>query len=77
MRTWMRWSSGNGGVALGQAALQADRAFDRVDDAAELGQQAVAHQLEDAPVMARDLRLEQLLAARLQPLDACPPRRAP
>ena len=58
----------NVGVALGQSALQAHRAFDRIDDRAEFGQHAVAHQLEDAPVMARDLRLEQFLAPRRQPL---------
>ncbi len=44
-----------------------DRAFDRVDHRAEFGQHPVAHQLEDAAMMAGDLGLEQLLAPRLQP----------
>ena len=65
----MRWLFGDAGVALGQAALEDDGAFDRIDDAAELRQQAVAHQLEDAAVMLVDLRLEQLLAVRAQPLE--------
>ena len=59
---------GTCGIALGEAALQRHRAFDRIDDRAELGEHAVAHELEDAPVMAGDLGLEQLLAPGLQPL---------
>ena len=35
---------GKVGIALGHAALQADSAFDRIDDAAEFGEHAVAHQ---------------------------------
>ena len=49
------------GIALGQAILQGDRALDGVDHAPEFGQQAVAHQLEDAAVVGGDFRFEQLL----------------
>ena len=55
-------------VALSEPALDADGAFDGVHDRAEFGQHAVAHELEDPPVMERDLRLEQLLASGHQPL---------
>ena len=34
-------------VSLRHAALDVDGAFDRVDDARELGQKPIAHQLED------------------------------
>ena len=54
---------GNGGVAFGQPALQRDGAFDRVDDAGEFGQHAVAHQLEDVAVVAGNFGLEQFLAS--------------
>jgi hypothetical protein len=54
-------------VAFRQAALQADRALDGIDDAAELGKQPIAHQLENAAVVPRNLRLEQFLSARHQP----------
>ena len=47
MRTSMRWSSGRPCVPLRHAALDVDGAFDRVDDARELGEKPVAHQLED------------------------------
>ena len=57
------------GVASGHAALQDDCAFDRIDDAAEFHQQAVAHQLEDAAVVLGDRWLEQLLAVRTQPFE--------
>ena len=58
----------NVGVALGEAALQAHRAFDRIDHRAEFGEHAIAHQLEDVAVVARDLGLEQVLAPGRQPL---------
>src|SRR5262249_47262469 len=37
-----------------------------IDDAAELGEQTVAHELEYSPMMPLDLRLKQLLAPRFQ-----------
>lgn len=48
-------------IPFGHNALKADRALHRIDDAAEFGQQAIAHQLENAAVMLGNLRLEQLL----------------
>src|SRR5262249_22964753 len=52
-------------------ALQDDRALHRLDDAGELGQQTVAHQLEDAAMVAGDLWLEQILAMGSQ-AGECP-----
>src|SRR5262245_13036860 len=49
-------------VPLGHAALQDDGALDGIDDAGKLGQQAIAHQLEDVAVVLLDLWLKQLLA---------------
>ena len=49
---------GYGGVALCHSALEGDGAFDGIDHAAELGEEAIAHELEDPPVMPRDLGLE-------------------
>ena len=56
-------------VALRHAPLQRHGAVHGVDHAAELRQQSVAHQLEDAAVMLCDLRLEQFLAVRPQPFE--------
>jgi hypothetical protein len=47
-------------IALGQARLQRHGTLDRVDDGAELGQHAVTHDLEDAPVVTCDFGLEEL-----------------
>src|ERR1700754_2942837 len=52
---------GHVGIALGEPALDARGTFDGIDDRAELGEHAVAHELEDPSVMECDLRLEQLL----------------
>jgi hypothetical protein len=54
-------------IPFGHAALKADRALHGIDNAAEFRQQAVAHQLENAAVMPRDLWLEQFLAVGAQP----------
>ena len=58
----MRNSTGRSAarVALAHRALDRDRAFDRVDDAAELDQRAVAHHLDDAAVARRDGGIEGL-----------------
>ncbi len=56
-------------VALGHLALQRNGAFDGIDDAGELGQQAVAGQLEDASMVGGDLGLEQTLAVSEQALE--------
>ena len=53
---------GNPGVALRHAALNFDRAARRIEHAAELDQEAVAHHLEDAPAMLGDGRIEELAA---------------
>ena len=53
---------GNPGVALRHAALDFDRAARRIEHAAELDQEAVAHHLEDAPAMLGDGRIEELAA---------------
>ena len=53
-------------VALCHLALQSRSAFNRVDDAGELCEQAIAHQLENSPVVLGDLGLEELLAVQSQ-----------
>ena len=60
---------GFGDVAfpLGHAALDEHRAADRVDDAGELAQGAVAHQLDGAAAILGDQRVGELLAVRLEP----------
>ena len=65
----MRRSVGNAVVAFRHATLKGDRAFDRIDYTAELGQEPVPHQLEDAPLVFFDLRLEQLFAMRPEPRE--------
>jgi hypothetical protein len=60
---------GQPSIALCHAALQTDRARYRIDHAAELGQQSVAHQLEDSALVFGDLRLEQLLSMGPEPLE--------
>jgi len=46
-------------LAFGHTRLHRDGAFERVDDAGELDQQAIAHGLDDAPAMAGDFRIDQ------------------
>jgi hypothetical protein len=46
-------------LALGHGVLYVGGALDRPDDARKLGQEAVAHELHDAPLAGRDLRLHQ------------------
>ena len=53
---------GNPGIALRHAALDFDRAARRIQNAAELDQEAVAHHLEDAPAMLGDGGIEELAA---------------
>src|SRR5262249_27379823 len=57
---------GNPGIALLHAALYLDGAARRIEDAAELDQEAVAHHLEDAAVMLGDRWIEELAAVLLQ-----------
>ena len=56
----------HGGVALRLLLLHLDGAAHGVDDAGELDQQAVAHGLDQPPVMGGDLRLEDLLQVGLE-----------
>ena len=53
-------------LALRHGALDLDRAHDRIDRAGEFGQQAVAHELDDPPLVLADLRLDHALALRPQ-----------
>ena len=69
MRSSIRWPAVKAVVAFGHRPLYQDGTFDRIDDAAELRQQAIAHQLEDAAAVLGDLRLEQLLAVRPQAVE--------
>src|SRR5262245_14691571 len=56
-------------VALRHLPLKHCRALDRIVDAPKFGQQAITYQLENAPAMVRDLRLEQLLPMRPQAVE--------
>jgi hypothetical protein len=49
--------------------LDVGGALDRLDDARELGQEPVAHELHDAPAAPADLGLHQLLAQRHEALQ--------
>ena len=56
------------GVSLRHSSLDIDRALNRIDDAAELGQKAIAHELEDATAMLRYRRFHDFIAVSLDPL---------
>ena len=53
--------------AVGIALLDVDRAGDRVDHAPELGQHPVPDQLDQAPAMLRQRRLDHVGAQRCEP----------
>src|SRR6516162_7528683 len=55
------------GVALDHCRLYLGRATQRVDDAGELDQEAIAGGLDDAPLMAGDPRIDDFGAQHLQP----------
>ena len=59
----------NSFIALGQSPLKRDGAFDSIDNAGKLSQQAVAHHLEHAPMVAGYLRLEKFFPARPQAFE--------
>jgi hypothetical protein len=56
-------------LPLGRTRLDLDRAAYGVDDARELAQEAVAHQLDDPPAVLGQEGLDQLLPARLESLQ--------
>ncbi len=60
MRNSMRRSGGSAALLLGHRRLHLGRATQRVDDAGELDQEAVAGGLDDATLMAGDLRVDDL-----------------
>ena len=60
---------GDGRLPLGHAALDRDRAGDRVDGAGELAEDAVAHELDNAAAVLRDERLDELLAVSLEAVE--------
>ena len=61
--------SPDAGVALGHRLLHRDRAADRIDDAGKLHQHAVAGGLDDAAPVLGDLRIEELMAQRLEAFE--------
>ena len=64
MRNTIRRSSG---IAFDHGVLNLDRAAHRVDDAAELDDAAVARALDDAPMVDRDGRIDQVAAQGPEP----------
>jgi hypothetical protein len=56
-------------LPLGHASLHEDGAADRVDDAGELAERAVAHELDDAAPVLGDERPDELLAVGLEALE--------
>ena len=60
MRNRRRSVLGHLGLALGHALLDEHGAAHRVDDARELDQGAVAHELDDAPLVLGEERLDEL-----------------
>ena len=66
MRNRMRLSSGNALIANRHVVLDLRRVLHRVDDARKLGKQAVAHELDDAPLVRVDARVDDLISVGLQ-----------
>ncbi len=48
------------GVALGNRPLRLDGGTNRIDDTCELDQHAVAHELDDSPIVLRDRGIDDL-----------------
>ena len=57
------------GGAFGHAVLRFNRATHRVDDTAELDENAVPGALDDSPVMQGDGRIDQVAAQRPEPRE--------
>ncbi len=75
MRNSMRLSGWHGGVPLGHRRLDLGRAAQRVDDAGELDQQAVAGGLDDAARCSAIFGIDQLAADAPSAGRASLPRR--
>jgi hypothetical protein len=56
-------------IAFGQRRLDFGRASDRVDDAGEFDQKSVAGGLDEAALMAGDIRVDHLGTQRLEPAE--------
>ncbi len=69
MRNSMRLSARDTGVPLGHRLLHRDRTAHRIDDTGKLHQQAVAGGLDDAALVLGDLRIEKLMAQRLEAFE--------
>ena len=69
MRSTSRRAGEASAAGLGKLLLDRDGAGDRIDDRAELDQHAVAHRFDDAAAVARDERLDDLDAERLDGRD--------
>ncbi len=65
----MRLASARSGSRCGGRLLDRERAVDGRDDAGELDQRAVAHELDQAPAVGRDAGIEDPAAVELQPLE--------
>ncbi len=57
---------GNIGVPIRHRSLNVGRALDRIDDAGELDQHPIAHELDDAPMMLRDLGIDDFFSVGLE-----------
>ena len=57
------------GVAFDHGVLHLDGAAHRIDHATELDESAVPGALDDAPVVHRDRRIDQIAAQRAQPSE--------
>ena len=66
MRKSSRCSGRRAALRFGLLLLHLDRAAQRIDDAGELDQQAVAHCLDQPTAIGGDLRLEDLLQVGLE-----------
>ena len=67
MRNTIRESSGSVEVLLRGEPLDFDGACHRIDDAGELDQRPVAHELDDAAMVSFDQRFDEFAAKRLEP----------
>jgi hypothetical protein len=57
------------GITFENAPLDRDCTFDGVDDTAKFGEQPIAHEFENAPMVFSDLGLEELFPMQLKLLE--------